>query len=104
MFRDAKRVPTTNSFFRQLEDRQKCLRQNEGNNWTILMSTAETFRLCELSPTLAIPLPQPCVLEPENDSVPWCAVLVHTYGASEMGVVSSLSAAEHDLDHLELFT
>src|SRR5260370_34225786 len=32
------------------------------------------------------------------------AVLVHTYGASEMGVVSSLSAAEHDLDHLELFT
>ena len=32
------------------------------------------------------------------------AVLVHTYGASEMGVVSSLSAAEHDLDRLELFT
>lgn len=32
------------------------------------------------------------------------AVLAHTYGASEMGVVSSLSPAEHDLAHLELFT
>ena len=32
------------------------------------------------------------------------AVLVHTYGSSEMGVVSILSAAEHDLARPELFT
>jgi acyl-CoA synthetase (AMP-forming)/AMP-acid ligase II len=32
------------------------------------------------------------------------AVLAHTYGASEMGVVSSLSPAEHDLANPDLFT
>jgi fatty-acyl-CoA synthase len=32
------------------------------------------------------------------------AVLVHTYGASEIGVVSVLSAAEHDLARPELFS
>lgn len=32
------------------------------------------------------------------------AVLVHTYGASEIGIVSMLSAIEHDLARPELFT
>ena len=31
-------------------------------------------------------------------------VLAHTYGASEMGIVSALTPAEHDLRNLELFT
>jgi fatty-acyl-CoA synthase len=32
------------------------------------------------------------------------AVLAHTYGASEMGIVSALSPAEHDLARAELFS
>jgi fatty-acyl-CoA synthase len=32
------------------------------------------------------------------------AVIAHTYGASEMGIVSALAPSEHDLDHLDRFT
>jgi fatty-acyl-CoA synthase len=31
-------------------------------------------------------------------------VIAHTYGASEMGIVSALRPEEHDLHHLDLFT